>query len=246
MSHKRFPIYLVLCFVLVFPLGPEFHVFAADSSGIAVRILTVGSLGTNCYILKNLDTQEIYIIDPGARGDLILKTVKDWGGKIAGVLLTHAHEDHLGAISELRAALPFKVLLHKADRDMASTNGVSGDQHFVDQETLSGISFPIKVIWVPGHSNGSVAFFLDSKVRVQPSQGKEETASRILFSGDILFAKAIGRTWERGAQEKMLAGIREKILPMSDDVLVCPGHGPTINLKELRPWLKETFGIESE
>lgn len=209
----------------------------ADAGEMFVlKTCMVGPLSTNCYILKNQRTQSVLIIDPGAGFDKIDQTIRNIGGKVVAVLLTHGHEDHLGAVHEALEKYPCPVFLHRDDRSMAQSSGVNPSSEVRDGESLEFEGFKLQVLGFPGHSPGSVAFLLDSTAQDEEDKlpDRDETW---LFAGDTVFGGGVGRTWARSDEVRMLEGIREKVLPLHDKTVVFPGHGPSELLGRVKPWL---------
>jgi glyoxylase-like metal-dependent hydrolase (beta-lactamase superfamily II) len=111
-----------------------------------------------------------------------------------------------------------------------------------DGATLSLAGLEVAVDHAPGHTGGSVLFRL-------PGAGTSWDAEQICLSGDVLFAGSIGRTdLPGGSTETMLASLRDKILPLADDTVVLPGHGPATTIGRERasnPYLRELVSARS-
>ncbi|MBK0867162.1 MAG: MBL fold metallo-hydrolase [Saccharopolyspora sp.] len=211
-----------------------------------------GPLQANCYLLAAGDDAECVIVDPGQEAVAGLdEQLREHRLTPAGVLLTHGHFDHVFSAGEVCRAHDVPAWLHPADRfmltDPAASLGPEGAQLFAalppltapedvrelaDGQTvqLAGLSFG--VTHSPGHTGGSVLFGL----------GTEE-GGRLLLAGDTLFAGAIGRTdLPGGDHATMQRSLRERVLPLQDDTVVLPGHGPTTTIGRERasnPFLLE-------
>jgi hydroxyacylglutathione hydrolase len=213
-----------------------------------IRSYVAPMFATNCWIIAPEKGSECIIVDPGmtdisAEVELI---VAEEGLKPVAVLLTHGHLDHTFSVKPLADGYGISAYIHSEDRRfIADPAGIHGPQ-FVDQ--LRGMVFeePVKVenlkdgslldflgmkiraIHAPGHTRGSLMFLLN-----------EET----LISGDVLFAGSIGRTdLPTGSASDMRNTLKKKILPLSDEVRVLPGHGDETTIKYERktnPFLKE-------
>lgn len=179
---------------------------------------TVGMIETNCYLVQIEESRKLYIIDPGAEPDMIVKVASRLSFDEAVILLTHAHVDHIGAVSGVAAALNVKtVYLHPNDLGLYN----SPDNHLmpfiprakdlpVPAHAIAETDFTI--LETPGHTLGGVCFYF-----------KQIPA---LFAGDTLFSGSIGRTdLPGGNMETILNSIRNKILVLPDSLKIYCGHG---------------------
>jgi glyoxylase-like metal-dependent hydrolase (beta-lactamase superfamily II) len=200
--------------------------------------VVVSPFQTNCYILGCEDSRLGVVVDPGDDPSVILETVKRTGLKITHILLTHAHIDHVGAAPAVSAKTGAEVYLHREElpvlrglRVQAAMFGlptperVQGRRYLEDGDGLSLGEIDLVVIFTPGHSPGGICFRGDGFV----------------FVGDTLFQESIGRTdLPGGSLDQLLNSIRSRLLTLSDDTAVYPGHGPqtTIgNEKQFNPFL---------
>ncbi len=171
--------------------------------------LTVGSLETNCYILRT-DTVGI-VIDPGAEPKKIIKTVT--GDEIKLILATHRHYDHITALKEVKQATNAMAAIHALDWMPEF------DLKLRDGQKIEFGQHQITVIHTPGHTPGGCCFLVED----------------ILFSGDTLFPGGPGNTsFAGGSEEAILKSIREKLLVLPDETKVYPGHGPSTTIGEER------------
>lgn len=188
----------------------------------------VGPLQCNCSILACEETGEALIIDPGDEAEKILAELAAHRLKPKWIVHTHAHFDHVGATRAVQEKTRAEVCLHRGDLFLfenvpmqATLFGLKAEsagsvQHFInDKDVLSFGNHKIEVLHTPGHTPGSVTFYLSLK------------EGPLLFTGDTLFLQGIGRTdlWG-GDFKKLIRSIQEKLLPFKDDTLVFPGHGP--------------------
>ncbi|MCR5176124.1 MAG: MBL fold metallo-hydrolase [Anaerovibrio sp.] len=184
----------------------------------------VGPIAANCYILKDNNSREGIVIDPGGNPDTILASIKDQDVEVKLIALTHGHFDHIGGVKELKKSLKVPVAIHAADGDML-TDGKKNLSAFMgvakemdaadillqDGDNISFGSCNLQVIATPGHTKGGVCFY----------------GGGALFSGDTLFAGSIGRTdFPDGSLDDILDSIRNKLSKVSDATKVFPGHGP--------------------
>jgi hydroxyacylglutathione hydrolase len=196
-----------------------------------VKGLTVGLLQENCYIFGCSRTRRAVIIDPGDNARAILRVVDQQALKIDRIINTHAHFDHVMAVSAIKAATGAPFYLHELDLpvlhelpervrlwlDMEvdpldDPDGYlsHGDQIAVGDET-------VEVRFTPGHAPGHVVFV--------------HHAGRQVFAGDTLFRDSIGRFDLPGADgPTLLQSIRTQLLTLPDDYTVYPGHGPATTI----------------
>jgi hydroxyacylglutathione hydrolase len=211
---------------------------------------------TNCYVVAAGPGEQCLIIDPGVGIlDQLDEVLKQHRLFPAAVLLTHGHFDHTFSVAPVCGARGVTAYVHPADREMladpAMGLGVGVNELFggrftytepddvaelTDGATMTLAGLEITVDHAPGHTGGSVLFRL-------PGAQSEWDADQICLSGDVLFAGSIGRTdLPGGSTETMLTSLRDKILPLADDTVVLPGHGPATTIGRERasnPYLRE-------
>ncbi|GAB4402501.1 MAG: MBL fold metallo-hydrolase [Anaerolineales bacterium] len=197
-----------------------------------VETLTVGPVMTNCYILACEDTRKAAVIDPGGDAKRILDAIKRMGVDVVYVLNTHGHFDHTLANDAIVSATGATLAIHEADAPMlamgggAAWFGMKGSQSrpdllLHDGDTLDVGNLRLRVLHVPGHSPGGVAFYLEKE--------------GVVFSGDALFQMGIGRTdLPGGDYDRLIASIRAKLLSLPPDTVVYPGHGPATTIARER------------
>lgn len=201
--------------------------------------VVVGPLGVNCYIIGCENTKEGVVIDPGDDAERIITAFSGRGLKIAHVLNTHGHFDHIGANRAIMEATGADLLIHEADVPFltladraAAAFGVKGenspppDGFLRDGMTIAVGELELKVIHTPGHTSGGCCFY----------------GNGIVVTGDTLFADSIGRTdLPGGSLEALLDSIHGKLLGLPDDTVVYPGHGPSTTIgreKARNPYLR--------
>ena len=200
-----------------------------------VKVLQVGPIGTNCYLLEDEQAHVAAVIDPGDEAGRILQVIKDDGVDVKYILLTHGHYDHTTAVPELHQALPqAEIYIHKADANGAGSRlfplaGQIPDLKFYDEgDALTLGELTIQVLHTPGHSKGSVTLKVGD----------------VLFCGDTLFAGSCGRTdLAGGSYEEIMASLK-KLGQLPGDYHVCPGHDVTSTLERERrsnPFLREAM-----
>ncbi len=193
---------------------------------IHMRTLVVTPLQENCYILWD-DARTCIVVDPGGEVDRILSALAERDLHPALILNTHGHIDHIGGNPALREATGAKIGVHPADAEMLSSSLLCGAQWtglpftehqpdflYQEGETVGAGDLLFEVFHTPGHSPGSCILL--------------NRAEKILLGGDLVFEGGVGR-WDLpfGDQQVLFKSIREKFLPLPDDVKVYPGHGPS-------------------
>lgn len=194
---------------------------------------------TNCYIVGCEETREGVVIDPGGHPERILAALKRSGLTIRYVLNTHCHFDHMGANAEIVAATGAPLALHPLEIPLLQASGGAEwfgvpvsesplpDLELADGQVLDVGRLRFRVLHVPGHSPGGVAFY-------EPDEG-------VVFDGDVLFADGVGRTdLPGGAWETLVRSIREVFFALPDETVVYPGHGPRTTIgyeKRHNPWV---------
>ena len=213
-----------------------------------IRSFVAPMFATNCWIIAPEKGSECIIVDPGmtdisAEVEMI---VAEEGLKPVAALLTHGHLDHTFSVKPLADGYGISAYIHSEDRRfIAEPAGIHGPQfveellgmtfeepvkveNLKDGSTLEFLGMKIRAIHAPGHTRGSLMFLLNEE---------------ILISGDVLFAGSIGRTdLPTGSASDMRNTLKKKILPLSDDIRVLPGHGGETSIKYERktnPYLKE-------
>jgi glyoxylase-like metal-dependent hydrolase (beta-lactamase superfamily II) len=190
------------------------------------EILPVGRLQCNCSIFGDETTREAIVIDPGDDLDQVQEILDRHQLRVKAIVITHAHIDHIGGAARLQAASGAPV--HMNERDLVVARQLDLQASWLGMATpdLPALEAPIRegdllrlaehslqVLDTPGHTPGSICL-------LAPSLNK-------LIAGDTLFRDSIGRTDLPGGDgHRILVSIREKLLPLSDDLIVVPGHGP--------------------
>ena len=212
-------------------------------SRMEVTQLVLGMVSTNCYIFSNQDTKEVILIDPAAQSETIEEFMNQRGMIPKAILLTHGHFDHVMAASALANSyrIPIYASKHEVDlledpklnlskRLAGASIALIPDKLVEDNQMIELIGVTFQVIETPGHTKGSVCYFV-----------KEEN---ILFSGDTLFRESVGRTdFPTGNGTQLLQSIRQKLLPLGDEVRVYSGHGQATTIKyekENNPYLNDS------
>ena len=182
--------------------------------------MCVGSFRTNCYMLWQ--GEECVLVDPGFEPEQILEQVLCKGKKVAAILLTHGHFDHVGGVKHIAAETGCPVYIHEADIRLPSrhTDGQIYHTHTYDEgDVLEIAGMTFRVLHTPGHTPGCVCLLCGD----------------VMLSGDTLFAGTCGRTdlmpyGDPGQMRRSLARLKD----LEGDYAVFPGHGHSSTLEEER------------
>ena len=195
---------------------------------IRVALIPVTPFQQNCTLLWCTRTLRAAVIDPGGDLDRVREAIAQTKVKVEKIWLTHGHVDHAGGAAELKEKL--SVIIegpHRADKllldrlpasglkfGMSGIRAVTPDRWLDDGDRAEIGDLAFEVLHCPGHSPGSIAF-------VNASQ-------RFAIVGDVLFRSSVGRTdLPGGDHATLMASIKNKLLPLGDDVAFICGHGPT-------------------
>jgi glyoxylase-like metal-dependent hydrolase (beta-lactamase superfamily II) len=199
-------------------------------------IVPVTPFEQNCTILFDDETRVGVVVDPGGDVDRILAAIEGNGLTISQIWLTHGHIDHAGGAMELKDALGVEILGPHADdkplldalETQALRFGLPGgvrnctpDRFLAEGDTVSFGGHVFEVLHCPGHAPGHVVYF--------------NRQARFAHVGDVLFHGSVGRTdLPGGNHAALMASIKDKLLPLGDDVGFLCGHGPGGRLGEER------------
>ncbi len=193
---------------------------------IEIRWTTLGMVATNAYLVADTSTNNAVLIDPVDEAQTLVEMAQAAGWTIRLVLATHAHFDHVLASAELVEQTGALFYIHSEAApylDHLPETGVrfvgqrfpkaaEPDRLLADEETVELDGIKLRALYTPGHAPGHLSFLL--------------AGEKTVFSGDALFAGAIGRTdLEGGSLAVLMNSIKTKLLPLDDDVRVLPGHG---------------------
>ncbi len=195
-----------------------------------LKILSLGNMDNNCYIIADEKSKQAAIIDAPCNSNEILNVLEDEGLTLKFILLTHYHFDHIGALDNLKEVTNAKVAIHSFEADGlcdptvnlalyadAPSPSTSADILLKDSDIIRFGDVDIKVLYTPGHTIGGVCYYLEDE--------------QMLFSGDTLFCRGVGRTDFPGGDEDILEeSIKKQLYILPNDTIVYPGHGMTTTI----------------
>lgn len=227
-----------------------------------VRAVEAAAFGTNCYVVATGVGEQCVVVDPGIGVlDQLDSLLAEARLRPVAVLLTHGHIDHTFSVAPVCGARGGTAYIHPEDRELLAdpAKGLSADLSMLfggrlpyaepedvaelpDSGTITVAGLEITVDHAPGHTRGSVLFRLPGG-DLDLGGGSGVDTGQVCLSGDVLFAGSIGRTdLPGGSMDEMWRTLRQKILPLADDTLVLPGHGPATTIGRERatnPFLLE-------
>lgn len=191
-------------------------------------VIPVTPFQQNCTILFDEELKNGVVVDPGGEVDRIRRAIDENGIAVEAIWLTHGHIDHAGGAMDLKDALSVPLIgPHEDDRELLanlenqarmfgldqSVRNVTPDRYLSEGETVSFGDHVFEVLHCPGHAPGHVVFF--------------NRKARFAHVGDVLFNGSVGRTdLPGGDHDALIRSIREKLLPLGDDIGFLCGHGP--------------------
>ena len=200
-------------------------------SQLHYKIIPVTAFSQNCSVVWCEEQGNTALIDPGGDAGVIKQVLSELQRTPEKILLTHGHLDHVGAAAELATfydvpvegpQLRDKFLLDALPQQSQMFGfpycaPLQPASWLEEGETLSLGSCQFEILHCPGHTPGHIVFY--------------ERENKLLFSGDVIFKGGVGRSdFPQGDHQQLIASIKEKLLPLGDDITFIPGHGPVSTL----------------
>lgn len=190
---------------------------------LKIHALTLGDYQTNCYIIRNAESQACCVIDPGYQAEVIQSYLEQHELTLEAILLTHGHFDHVGAVQALMAETDCEVYISAEDLSlppMITGGRLCYTRTYPAEGTLNLAGMTIRVIPTPGHTPGSVCLMVEDTI----------------FSGDTLFAGSCGRTDLPGGNPAEMRSSLKKLAALPGNYHVHSGHGSSTTLDDERKY----------
>ena len=216
---------------------------------LKAAVIPVTPLQQNCTLIWDAETKAAMVIDPGGDVPVIVGAVAELGLTVERILLTHGHIDHAGGAAALKEALPAARLEGPDERDgfllaelaqagarygMADARPVTPDGWLHEGDTVTLGPHRFAVLHCPGHTPGHLVFINHER--------------RVALVGDVLFQGSVGRTdFPYGDTEALLRSIRDKLMPLPDDMQFVCGHGPASTIgaeRRSNPFVAEAMRLQ--
>ena len=189
-----------------------------------IEKFVLGPVGTNCYIVRNDDTMECFIVDVAACPPEFVSHIRNSGLTVKAVLLTHGHFDHIMGLDRFLEEFPVPVYACAAEKDVLESSQLNSSAGMLGQPyTFTGARFvkdgdlldvagmKIQAIQTPGHTIGGCCYYIADE--------------NVLFSGDTLFRASVGRTdLPTGSMSALVRSVTDRLLVLPDETRVYPGH----------------------
>lgn len=191
--------------------------------------MMLGMCQTNCYFVYKEGHREVLLFDPADKGGYIYESLTKHDLKVAGILLTHGHFDHIWGSNELRELSGANIYAYKEEKKVCEDAGnnvsaqagrpytVKPDEYLEDGATITIAGMTCQLIATPGHTGGSCCYYFEQ--------------DKILISGDTLFQESVGRTdLPTGSMSTLIRSVKERLIVLPEDVTVYPGHGESTTI----------------
>jgi hydroxyacylglutathione hydrolase len=208
---------------------------------LEVHGLSLGPIGTNCYLVNEAGSTRAFVVDPGDQADVIQDVAAEHGVEVEAILITHCHWDHIGAVASLAEATGASVWMSATEAPVledpskfpmggpAPIPPATVDHTLDGGERIEVAGITIDVLLTPGHSPGHVTFFVDG-VRGASDDGYDSPP--VAFVGDVIFQGSVGRTDLPFADSDTLMSTLDMLVArMHPDTVLLSGHGPVTTMR---------------
>ena len=196
---------------------------------MTIKKYSLGLLQTNCYFL--IKDNDLILIDPGDEASFILEEIQRQKLNLIGILATHGHFDHIGAVGEIQKSFNIPFYINQKDLFLVKRLNETAEYflgynpYFLPPKNIKKLNnktfhvsrFTFDVISTPGHTPGSVCFYFEKE--------------KLIFTGDTLFKDGVGRTDFSYSSRKDLENSLKKIFSLPKKTAVYPGHGGETTIK---------------
>ena len=195
-----------------------------------VKSFTIGNMWTNCYVGVNEKTKECFLVDPAIYDEGVISYIEENGLQVKAILVTHGHYDHIQGLDGFLEKYPVPVYAHEDEQQVLTDGSKNLSAKFdkvytfsdavsvKDGQILEIAGFKVKVLHTPGHTCGSSCYYIEDE--------------EVLFSGDTVFYRSVGRTdFPTGSYEKLIKSAKEKIMTLPRSVKIYPGHMEETSVK---------------
>jgi len=195
-----------------------------------LKKLIVGALGTNCYVFGSESANEVVIIDPGGNPNDIKGVIEENSLKPIAILLTHTHFDHTQGVGKLIRTYKLPLMFHKKDKMRMRRDA---DRWLEEGDIVQVGEYKLYVLETPGHTPGGISFYTKDV-----KQYNNIPIDGIIFTGDLIFRRSIGRSdFPGGDQGLLFRSIKNKIMyneDLSDNFVILSGHMGATTIGEER------------
>jgi glyoxylase-like metal-dependent hydrolase (beta-lactamase superfamily II) len=211
-----------------------------------VRVIPfrVPPFDNSVYILVD-DRRDAIVIDPSMAEREVMTALRDEGLRLLAILNTHGHNDHIYGNAAVKEATRARLAIHRLDAyrlDAASRPGISPETRALVGGLLDSVppataddlleegpvrylaDVDLRALHTPGHTEGSISFHLPDE--------------QLLFTGDLLFARNIGRVDQPGGDPAQMEASLRRVAELPAETRVYPGHGPPTSIGTELPWLR--------
>ncbi|MBD3197607.1 MAG: MBL fold metallo-hydrolase [Candidatus Lokiarchaeota archaeon] len=189
-----------------------------------LKKLVLGPLSTNTYIFGSIKSQrDVVIIDPGAEANKIIEVIENLDANPIAVLLTHGHFDHSRKVKKIVRTYQIPLMYNKKEYENEIFSQKKADRWLEEGDIIEINDITLHVLETPGHSPGALSFYTS-----EITDYNGQTIDGIIFTGDLLFRRSIGRSDVRGGnQNQLFSSIKKKIMQnpnLTDNFVIFPGH----------------------